>query len=326
LGIGRIGMRKCIAVLQILAIFLLVALAGCVPKNGSQEKGFVTLLISSDYGANRSLQKEIAYKKDMDILDVLTAAGAEAETAYGGGFVRKIGELASEAGSAGGTRKDWFYYVNGIFADVGLLDYSPQPGDHIWWDYHPWKMSQGIAAVIGAYPEPFAHGYRGKVRDTVIMYAEGRQEEAGEIQAKLTELGVKKVSVQEIDPLSLAEHTNPVIIIGEWRQLREYELLKDWNDNAGKNGAFLKFRDPGLELYDYSGKMVRLVEESAGVTAASGQGSGDECPIWFVAGTDYQGLSYALEILLEHPDKIQGFYQAVVLADEIIRLPLAEGS
>lgn len=317
-------MKRYMVVIQMIVILSVTALSGCVHENGPQDGEVVNLLITGDYGANRLLQMQIPYKKDMDVLDVLTASGVEVETMYGGGFVKRIGNMVSEANGVSGIRKDWFYYINGIFADVGFSDYFPQPGENIWWDYHPWKMAQSIAAVIGAYPEPFVHGYRGEAKDTIIMYAQGNKEGAEKLKAGLEKLGVKKVVVQEPDRGKHAEHDNPMIIIGEWGQLREYKSLMDWSTNAVKNGAFVSFGDDRLELYNYSGRMVRSTEDSAGVIAAIGEGSGDESPFWLVTGTNYEGLSYALDTLVNHYDNIQGFYQAVILSDEIIRLPLME--
>ena len=61
-----------------------------------------------------------------------------------GSFVDGINGLISKGTGLTGERLDWFYFVNGIFSDVGALDYFPEPGDVVWWDYRPWKMS-GIA-------------------------------------------------------------------------------------------------------------------------------------------------------------------------------------
>ncbi|MEW9124912.1 MAG: DUF4430 domain-containing protein [Thermotaleaceae bacterium] len=52
-------------------------------------------------------------------------------------------------------KEDWFYWVNGILAPVGVAEYRPQAGDEIWWDYHDWNMTMFVPAVIGSYPHPF---------------------------------------------------------------------------------------------------------------------------------------------------------------------------
>ena len=74
---------------------------------------------------------------------------------FGGGYIKRIGSLRSELGGLSKPNQDWFFIVNGIFADIGALDYYPQAGEKVWWDYHPWQAFQAANAVIGCYPEPF---------------------------------------------------------------------------------------------------------------------------------------------------------------------------
>ena len=56
----------------------------------------------------------------------------------------------------------WLYFVNGIQANVGSADYTLHPGDHEWWDYRYWNDLIQVPVAIGAWPEPFVHGYGGK--------------------------------------------------------------------------------------------------------------------------------------------------------------------
>ena len=37
------------------------------------------------------------------------------------------------------------------------------PGDVLWWDYRHWSGGgMSVPVVVGAYPEPFLHGFAGK--------------------------------------------------------------------------------------------------------------------------------------------------------------------
>ena len=37
------------------------------------------------------------------------------------------------------------------------------PGDVLWWDYRRWSgAAMSVPVVVGAYPEPFLHGFPGK--------------------------------------------------------------------------------------------------------------------------------------------------------------------
>jgi hypothetical protein len=44
---------------------------------------------------------------------------------------------------------------------VGSADYTLHPGDREWWDYRYWNDLIQVPVAIGAWPEPFVHGYGG---------------------------------------------------------------------------------------------------------------------------------------------------------------------
>lgn len=72
------------------------------------------------------------------------------KTTYGGRFVQSIKGVASQTGPA----RDWFFYVNGLQAEVGAADVRVAPGDYVQWDYHRWDVD-AQAAMVGAFPQPF---------------------------------------------------------------------------------------------------------------------------------------------------------------------------
>ncbi|PKM86895.1 MAG: hypothetical protein CVU87_10755 [Firmicutes bacterium HGW-Firmicutes-12] len=296
-------------------------------SNGShteQSKAYeqVQYIVTQNYGQTMLLDKKVTYQQDTNIMDGLLEAGAELETSYGGGFVSGLNGLNTENGGITGERNDWFYYVNGIFADCGALDYSPQPGEKVWWDYHPWTSSQGSAAVIGCFPEPFLHGFRGQVKETIILAVSEEMEKAVELQKDLQDQGVCAVSVKEIAIELLKDRNGPSIAIGEWKALEQFSWFKEFNAAYQRNGTFLHFTDDGLELLDYKGEIVSVIQGSAGVIMATGEGNGDDSPLWIITGTDRSGTEAALEILIAHPEQIWASYGAVVLPEEIIKLPL----
>ena len=86
---------------------------------------------------------------------------ADVDTGFGGRFVQSIEGVAGDADA----KRDWFYFVNGIEADRGAAEYRLRPGDVLWWDYRSWAgddMREPV--VVGAFPEPFLHGYDGTAR------------------------------------------------------------------------------------------------------------------------------------------------------------------
>jgi hypothetical protein len=88
---------------------------------------------------------------------------AKLETRYGGRYV-----LAVDGVKEGGAHA-WFYYVNGYLADRGAAAYRLHAGDVEWWDYRSWRNPAQDPVVVGAFPEPFLHGYAGKVRPAVVV-------------------------------------------------------------------------------------------------------------------------------------------------------------
>jgi hypothetical protein len=94
---------------------------------------------------------------------------ADVETRYGGRYVHAIEGLE---GSLAG-RRDWFYFVNGFDGDRSAADYELRDGDVAWWDYRSWRERMREPVVVGAFPEPFLHGYAGQTRPAVVRYQPG---------------------------------------------------------------------------------------------------------------------------------------------------------
>jgi hypothetical protein len=140
---------------------LVAALAGC---GGQRASGTATLWITRDEGRTVILSASVpAGETALQALE----RKAKVDTSYGGRFVTSVNGIA---GSASG-RRDWFYYVNGIEADRGAADYTLRPGDVAWWDLRSWDLRHpDVSIVVGAFPEPFLHGYDGRVRPTVVRY------------------------------------------------------------------------------------------------------------------------------------------------------------
>lgn len=281
----------------------------------------VTLWITRDFGNNSILNKKVVLKKDWSVFDVLET-NTQMTTSYGGSFIKSINGITSKSGGFGGEQKAWLYYVNGIFADVGALDYYPQPGDVIWWDYHGWQRMAMFPAVIGCYPEPFLHGYRGKVKPTIILSSEEDRGLANNLQKALKAGGVTSVSIKDLDNQLLKDRQGPTIVIGEWSQLSQVEWVNELNKAYKKNGTSVHFTGDGIELLDSRGEGVRKINGNAGVIVATGEGNGDDSPLWLIVGTGREGLKQVVDVLVNNPGKISGMYNAAIAGGEIVRLPL----
>jgi Domain of unknown function (DUF4430) len=148
--------------LTVAAVAAVALLAGC--GGGGAGSGKATLWVTRDEGKQVLLVRTVpAGETAMEALD----RSVKLSTRYGGRFVQSIDGVSGSIGS----RHDWFYFVNGIEADRGAAEYRLRPGDVEWWDYRDWgKAGQSVPVVVGAFPEPFLHGYGGKVHPTDVAY------------------------------------------------------------------------------------------------------------------------------------------------------------
>ena len=139
---------------------LLVALAflaGCGGEGPTASDGTARLWVTRDRGSDVLVDATVP--AGQTLLRALRSQ-AEVKTRYGGGFVQSI------EGVEGNLRRhqDWFWFVNGLIGDRSASSYRLRDGDIAWWDYRDWSDDAGsLEVVAGAFPEPFLHGYDGKV-------------------------------------------------------------------------------------------------------------------------------------------------------------------
>ncbi len=137
------------------------ALSGCgfLPHG----HGHASIWITKDRGTQVVLVKKVP--AGISAMQALSRV-AKVKTSYGGRFVQAIDGVSGDAAA----RRDWFYFVNGYEADRSAADYELHDGDVEWWDFRSWKRRLRVPAVVGAFPEPFLHGYGGKTRKATIVY------------------------------------------------------------------------------------------------------------------------------------------------------------
>jgi hypothetical protein len=99
------------------------------------------------------------------------AAETDLETRYGGRFIQSVNGIEGNLSS----QHDWFWFVNGYEGDRSAASYRLRDGDVAWIDYRGWQREGEARVVVGAFPEPFLHGYDGKHRPAVVRYQGARQ-------------------------------------------------------------------------------------------------------------------------------------------------------
>ena len=160
---------------ETLALILAVAaLAGC----GGEDGGTATIWVTRDRGAHVLLQKSVpSGLTAMQALDRV----ADIDTRYGGRFVQAINGIEGSLGA----RRDWFYFINGYEGDRSAAEYRLHDGDVEWWDYRSWLTRMREPVVVGAFPEPFLHGFGGKTLPARVVYLQPDQRPDAERVAKL---------------------------------------------------------------------------------------------------------------------------------------------
>ena len=145
-------------------VLAVVALSGC----GGEDGGKATLWITRDRGAHVILQRSVpAGLTAMQALDRM----AEIETRYSGRYVQSIGGIEGSFAA----RSDWFYFINGYEADRSAAEYKLRDGDVEWWDFRSWRTRMRQPVVVGAFPEPFLHGYGGSRLPARVVFTQEAQ-------------------------------------------------------------------------------------------------------------------------------------------------------
>jgi Domain of unknown function (DUF4430) len=206
------------------ALAILFVLAGC--GGAREEEGTATLWITRDRGAQLLLDVEV--DAGQTLMRAL-AAEAEVKTRYGGRYVQSVQGLE---GSLEGQR-DWFWFVNGYEGDRSAASYRLREGDVAWLDYRAWQREGEAPVVVGAFPEPFLHGYDGKTRPAVVRFEGSR--------TRATRLA-RIVGAESIEPLGTPVPGGAnVLELRQGPQRAKAELL---GETAGDPVRFVFQGDP----------------------------------------------------------------------------------
>jgi hypothetical protein len=152
------------------------ALAGCGEE--ATRHGEATLWVTRDRGSKVLVDTRVP--AGISALEALRRE-ADVETRYGGRFVQAINGIEGDISG----QRDWFWFVNGYEGDRSAADYDLHDGDVLWWDLRSWAAQMRQPVVVGAFPEPFVHGFDGKRRLVAVYYTHPRQRETARRLARL---------------------------------------------------------------------------------------------------------------------------------------------
>ena len=235
--------------LALALVALAGALAGCGGDSGARPASdeAASLWVTRDRGAEVLLTATVP--AGLTVLQALERE-ADVETRYGGRFVHAIeaieGKLASQ--------RDWFYFVNGVEPDVGAAEVVLRPGDVAWWDYRSWRGRMREPIVVGAFPEPFLHGWAGRRRPAEVRHP---PELAREARALLELLGGRKgVGKPNLFVLDVREGADGAVLSASRGPANDspvtFELAGSFT--AVRAAASLLVRDPASVRFRYDAR------------------------------------------------------------------------
>ena len=323
----------------VVGALLCVALtaAGCGLGPGA-DVGDVGLTVTREFGAEPVLETSVAANESDTVMRLLEAE-AEVETRYGGGFVHAIDGVAE--GSRDGDPYDWFFYVDGVEAEVGAAEYEVEGEERVWWDYHDWAVTNHVPAVVGSWPAPFSDGIGGKPHPVVVECLESRgssgtdgaQEEPRNCQVAREALEREGVEVASGAP----DHAIRVLV-GPWAAVRRDQAAALLEAGPAESGVFADFQigvrpfleidrektkaDDAYELLalDEAGKVGRDLGPGAGLVAATSRYGG--LPVWVVTGGTSAAVRAAAEAL--DANHLRDHFAVAIEDGKAIPLPLEE--
>jgi len=264
-----------------------MAFGGCGLGPGEERGGGAELRVTRDFGSELLKADSVEKIREAQTVMRLLRAGNDVETRYGGRFVQSIGGI--EGGGSGGSA-DWFYYVNGLEADVGAAEYELSPGDVVQWDYRSWRGAMGIRAIVGAFPEPFKSGLEGKRFPTRVECEDSDSRACRTVKRVLREQGVPATG----GALGASGNQNVIrVVVARWRRARELPSARRIEQGPRASGVFARFTDGGssLELLDEGGRVSRRASDDTGLVAALRPS--DTELVWLVTGVDEAGVQQA---------------------------------
>jgi Domain of unknown function (DUF4430) len=298
------------------AVAVAVALAGCGLGAGKGTSN-VALTVSRDFGTVLVGSASETHLPGSQTVMRLLERTFHVTTRYGGGFVQSINGLSGTA-----SRRDWFYYVNGLQASLGAAGTSVHRGDRIWWDLHDWSATDSVPAVVGSFPEPFVHGTGGRRLPTTLACASDAGAACKVVASEFQSIGVAAPTAligTGAGPDSLA------VVVGTWRDIHGELAATLIEHGPGSSGVYARFTGPSgssLKLLNPAGLVVRTLGAGAGLIAATGQSATGT--VWLITGTDVAGVSAAAAAFT--PSRLRDHFALAVQGKTDLPVPLEPGT
>ena len=269
--------RNCILILALLCA------CGCGQAASAPPPGprVASIWVTRDYG--KTLLRASRATPGQEAIKALERT-ADVSTAYGGRFVQGIDGLKGDQSRS----QAWLYLINGVDPGVGAGDYTLHPGDVEWWDYRYWANMISTSAAIGAWPEPFLHGFDGHKPRVEV----GGLSCAGDIAASLRQYGVHTVQRSSPYAVQVTTFANAPGDLGEWQG----------------RGLTVALRHNQVLVYHGARGMIPDPSAHAVIVAYSPTGQPISSVTLVVAGDTEQTACAAADLLAHHPSAVKRTY------------------
>ena len=307
-------MRRAVALLC--ACLLAGTGAGCGLGEGEERAGGAALRVTRDFGRVELGATIVpSVREDQTVMRLLSSE-FDVETRFGGRFVQAIDGVEAEGGSA---PADWFYFVNGIEADVGAAEYDLSPSDRVQWDHRHWAAAMRVPAIVGAFPEPFLHGLEGERRPVRVECEEASAAACDEAKERLRRAGVATAGASLGAP---GTETVTRLVVARWPRARIVRGAPDLEKGPEATGVFARFAPGGraLKLLDETGHPVRRVEPGDGVGLVLAMRPRADELVWLVTALDEKGLEAGVRAL--EASKLRDAFAVAATRRTVEKLPL----
>jgi hypothetical protein len=177
-----------------------------------------------------------------------------------------------------------------------------------------------VPAVVGSWPEPFAHGSEGK-RFPVRIDCLGAEEACSAVADRLESEGVAASIGTEA---ARVEGELLRVVVGTWDEVRADSAVAQIEAGPATSGVFADFEPAGggayhLAALDQRGEEATRAAGGAGLVAAVREG--EQQPTWVITGTDQAGVDAAVELL--DAESLRDRYAVAVASGEELPLPVS---
>lgn len=281
----------------------------------------ITVVIGRDFGETTLKTVTVGYVSGMTALQALQAAAeVECGGSLGDGFVTTIDGLRSEYDL--GNNLDWFYYINGIFADKLANFYKVHPGDVMRWDYHWWSTATRFnGAITSDLFAGFAYGYRGVdnggIWPTYIVDCGGYAEEAERLSSAFADWGIGATVKQWGDLTEVEQKKGNLFLVGTL----DSDALKFINDNTYKMGIYFHWDGSKVSLLDPINDSPATDLDHCGIIHSAKNpwnplGNSNALNLcWMATGVTRADVNAALDALIDDPHVLEDKYAGFAVLD-----------